>query len=112
MHVSVRVRRLVRVVGVVVVQVTDTMRMGGCFARQRRMRMRPRLGAMVVFVPVVPELRLVEQEEEHQSDQERAEQLLGIAAAFQRFRQQMHERSGKQRAGGEAEQVLFPQAAT
>lgn len=62
--------------------------------------------AVVVLVPVVPEFGLVQQEEEHQADQQRAEQPLGVGAALQGFRQQVHEGGREQGARGEAQEVL------
>ena len=46
---------------------------------------------MVVFVSVVPELGLVQQEKEHQADQQRREQSLGAGLALERLGQQVHE---------------------
>jgi hypothetical protein len=60
---------------------------------------------------VVPQLGLVEQEEEDQPEQQHAEQQAGLDPALEGLRQQMHESGGQQRAGGEAQQMLRIHAA-
>ena len=62
--------------------------------------------AMVMLMPVVPQLRLVQQEEEHQPDQQSHEQIFGTRLTLERLRQQMHECSGQQSACRQAQHVL------
>jgi hypothetical protein len=64
-----------------------------------------------VLVPVVPELGLVEQEEEHHAQQECGEQCPRAGGALERFGQQMHEGRGQQGARRQAQEVLRPHAA-
>jgi hypothetical protein len=61
---------------------------------------------VVVFVPVVPQLGLVQQEEEHQPHQQREEQVVGTGLALERLGQQVHEGGGQQGARGQAQHVL------
>ena len=61
---------------------------------------------MVVFMPVVPQLGFVQQEEEHQANEQRHEQVLRAGLRLKRFRQKMHEGGGQQCAGRQAEHVL------
>ena len=62
--------------------------------------------AAVVFVPVMPQFRLVEQEEEHHAEEQRGEQAGRLDPALEGFGQEVHERGGEQRAGGQAQEVL------
>jgi flagellar biosynthesis/type III secretory pathway M-ring protein FliF/YscJ len=61
---------------------------------------------VVVLMPVVPQLGLVQQEEKHQADEQRHEQIFGPGLALKRFRQQVHEGRGQQSARRQAEHVL------
>ena len=67
--------------------------------------MRGRL-CMAVFVPVVPQLGLVQQKEEHHPHQQGGEQVVRARLAFKRLGQQVHEGRGQQGPCGQAEQVL------
>jgi hypothetical protein len=62
--------------------------------------------AMMMFVPVMPEFGLVQQEEEDQPEQQYAEQHAGLDPAFEGFRQQVHEGSGQERTRRQAQQML------
>ena len=66
---------------------------------------------MMVFMAVVPKLRLVQQEEKNQADQQRDEQRLGAGLAFERLRQQVHEGCRHQRPGSQAQEMLGIDAA-
>jgi hypothetical protein len=63
------------------------------------------LRRVVVLVPVVPQLGLVQQEEEHQAHQQRGEQLMRPGLALERLGQQVHEGRGQQRTCGQAQQM-------
>ena len=69
------------------------------------------VAAVMVLVPVVPQLGLVEQEEEHHAEQQHREQQRGLDAAFEGLGQQVHEGGGEQRARRQAQQVLRIHAA-
>ena len=64
-----------------------------------------RFGVLVVFMAVVPKLDLVQQKEEHQTNQQRCAQGLGTDMAFKRLGQQVHECGRQQRAGRQAQQM-------
>ena len=59
-----------------------------------------------MFMPVVPQFRLVKQKEKHQTNQQRRKQRLRADLAFKRFGQQVHKSGGQQRARGQAKHVL------
>ena len=59
-----------------------------------------------VLVAVVPQLGLVQQEEEHQPQQQHGEQVVGIGRPLEGLGQQVHEGRGQQRAGRQAQQML------
>ena len=59
-----------------------------------------------MFMAVVPQLGLVEQEEKHQPAEQRGEQIIGAGLAFKRLGQQVHEGCGQQRASRQAQHVL------
>jgi hypothetical protein len=61
---------------------------------------------VVVFVPVVPQLGLVQQEEEHQPHQQGEEQVVRAGLALERLGQQVQEGGGQQGACGQAQHVL------
>ncbi|OQC02705.1 MAG: hypothetical protein BWX79_02764 [Alphaproteobacteria bacterium ADurb.Bin100] len=61
---------------------------------------------VVVFVPVVPQLGLVQQEEEHQPHQQGEEQVVGTGLALERLGQQVQEGGGQQGARGQTQHVL------
>ena len=61
---------------------------------------------MMMFVPVMPQLGLVQQEEEHQADQQRHEEAFGTRLALKRFGQQVHKSRGQQGPRSQAEHVL------
>ena len=67
---------------------------------------RARRGLVVVFMPVMPQLGLVQQEEEHQADQQREKQVVRAGLALERLRQQVQEGGGQQGTGRHAEHVL------
>lgn len=52
---------------------------------------------MVVFVPVVPQLGFVEQEEKNQAAKQHGKKMVRVGLAFKRLRQQMH-KSGCQQS--------------
>ena len=60
----------------------------------------------MVFMAVVPQFGLVEQEEKYHADQQRGKQVVRSDLAFKRLRQQVHEGSAQQRTGRQAEHVL------
>ena len=61
---------------------------------------------LVVFVAVVPQLGLVEQEKKHQTGQQQCKQLLRAGLALERLGQQVHERGGQQGARRQTQHVL------
>jgi hypothetical protein len=61
---------------------------------------------MTVFVPVVPQLGLVEQEEKHQAHEQSQKQLVRTHATFKSLWQQMQERRGHQSPSGQTQHVL------
>ena len=61
---------------------------------------------VVVFMPVVPQLGLVQQEEEHQPHQQGEEQVVRAGLALDRLGQQMQKGGGQQRACRHAQHVL------
>ena len=65
-----------------------------------------RVVVVVVLMAVVPELRLVEQKKEHQTGQQRHEQVLRAGLALEGLWQQVHECGGQQRTGGQAQHML------
>ena len=66
---------------------------------------------VVVFMAVMPQLRLVEQKEEHQPHQQNREQLVRVGMAFlERFGQQVHEGRGEQGPCRQTQQMLRPHA--
>ncbi|MNT41137.1 hypothetical protein D3C72_1774900 [compost metagenome] len=66
---------------------------------------------VAVFMPVVPQLGLVEQEEEHHAHQQGGKQVVGAGLAFKRLGQQVHKGRGQQGARRQAQQVLGAYAA-
>ena len=60
---------------------------------------------IMVFMAVVVQLGLVEQEEKHQSHQQSGKQLLSTSLAFKSFWQQVHECSSQQRTGSQTQHV-------
>ena len=64
--------------------------------------------AMVVtmFVPVVPQLSLVEQKEKHQANQQSHEQCVSPGFTLKGLRQQVQKSRGQQGPCGQAEHVL------
>jgi hypothetical protein len=79
---------------------------GGAYARRVVVVAWRCVHRVVVFVPVVPELGLVEQKEENQPHQQRQKQVMGTGLALKRFGQQVHEGRGHQGTSGQAEHVL------
>jgi len=61
---------------------------------------------VVVFMAVVPEFGLVEQEKEHQADQQRHEQAVRRNLALEGFGQQVQKGRAHQRARSQAQHVL------
>ena len=68
-----------------------------------RMRM-----AMVVLMPVVPQLRFIQQKEEHQAHQQGCKQAIGTRLAFESLGQEVHEGGGQKCSGSQAQEVLCP----
>ncbi len=62
---------------------------------------------MVVFMSVVPQLCLGQQEKEHHANQQRHEQIVRAGFAVEGLRQQVHERRGQQSAGSQTQQTLL-----
>ncbi len=62
--------------------------------------------AVAVFMPVVPELGLVEQKEKQQTHQQSQEQLVRPGLALEGFGQEVQKRGRHQGPGGQAEHVL------
>ena len=60
---------------------------------------------IMVFMAVVIQLGLVEQEKKHQAHEQRGKQLLRTSLAFKSFWQQVHEGSGQQRTGSQTQHV-------
>ena len=77
-----------------------------------RETIRGALVMLVMLVPVVPQLRLVEQEKEHQPEQQHSEQYRRLDAALEGLGQQVHEGGCQQRASGQTQQMLWIQAAS
>ena len=65
---------------------------------------------VAVLMPVVPQLGLVEQEEEHHAHEQRGEEVVRVGRALEGLGQQVHEGGGQQRARRQAQQVLRPHA--
>ena len=74
------------------------------------MRVTIAVTVVAVLMPVVPQLRLVEQKEKHHAHQQRGKQVVCARLAFKRLGQEVHEGGGQQRAGCQAQQVLGPHA--
>jgi hypothetical protein len=68
--------------------------------------------AVVVLMAVVPQLRLVQEERRTPGRPAASRTAPWRRVAFHRFRQQVHEGGGQQRAGGQAQQVLLLQPRT
>ena len=62
--------------------------------------------AVVMLMPVVPQLGLVEQEKEHHPHQQGHEQAVRADVGLKRLRQQVHEGRGQQSTGGQTQQML------
>jgi hypothetical protein len=65
-----------------------------------------RTGVVVMFVPVVPQLGLVEQKKEDHANQQREEQALRINLTFESLGQQMQKGRAQQGTSGQAEHML------
>ena len=65
---------------------------------------------MAVLMPVVPQLRLVEQKEKHQPHEQSGKEIVGARLALKRLGQQVHERSGQQGTGRQTQKVLWAHA--
>ena len=63
---------------------------------------------VVVFVPVVPQLGFVEQEEKHQATQQNGKKMVRVGLAFKRLRQQMHKGGCQQSPRSQAQKMLRP----
>ena len=66
----------------------------------------PFMSCAMVLVAVVPQLGLVQQEEEHQACQQHREQQVRVATVLEGLGQQVHEGGGQQGAGRQAQEVL------